>query len=99
MTMAWLVNSSRKTHSLNAPPFCGTFSVDRFYEPTDNTERRNGHCGRRTTEREVNKESHHGRSPDVVSRVRRFRGARLVLQIPRETQSRARKNRHPCRDR
>ena len=35
----------------------------------------------------------------MVSRLRRFRGARLVLQIPRETQSRARKDRHACRNR
>ena len=67
--------------------------------------RRNGHSGRNrhsgigATARKVNKESDHRRPSDVVSRLRRFRGARLVLQGPRETQSRARKDRHPRRDR
>src|SRR5437764_267027 len=35
----------------------------------------------------------------MVSRLRRFRRSRRVLQSPRETPARSRKNRHSCRNR
>src|SRR5581483_8345784 len=73
------------------------FPGDRkFYERSDNTKRRRRRHGRGTTAREVNQKSAHRRPPHLVSGLRRFRGARRLLQGVGETPARSRKDCDSC---